>query len=65
MKMEEIRERARTAGLNPSARLRKGELIRAIQQAEGNQDCFGSAWRHDCPWHDCCWKDDCQSRTPG
>ena len=65
MKIDEVRDRAKQAGVSASARMRKGELIRAIQRVEGNQDCFGSAWRYDCPWNDCCWKEDCQSRNPG
>ena len=65
MNMEEVRSRAKAAGLTAIARRRKGELIRTIQRSEGNQECFGSAWRYDCPWPDCCWKEDCQNRNPG
>lgn len=65
MTNDEIRERGQQIGVPLTARMRKGEMIRAIQRAEGNQDCFGSPWRFDCPWTECCWKDDCHARTPG
>lgn len=65
MKIEEVRARGRAVGLTPSARQRKGDLIREIQRQEGHQDCFGSAWRYDCPWNDCCWLEDCRSKNPG
>ena len=61
MNMEEIRRRARDVGVKPR-RLRKADLIRAIQRAEGNFDCFGSAstW---CDRLDCCWRKDCLGRN--
>ncbi|HEY7746805.1 MAG TPA: hypothetical protein VIA07_10735 [Desulfuromonadales bacterium] len=40
-------------------------MIRAIQRAEGNQDCFGAAWRFDCQQVDCCWRADCLTKNPG
>ena len=65
MRIDEVRERAKDLGLATTARMRKAEVIRAIQRAEGHQDCFGSAWRYDCPWFDCCWRGDCLSKNPG
>lgn len=65
MTVEEVRNRAKTLGVAVTARMRKGDMIRTIQQAEGNQDCFGSAWRFDCPWDNCCWRGDCLSKNPG
>lgn len=65
MTVTEIRERAQAMGLSGLAKLRKGEIIRAIQRAEGNQDCFGVEWRFDCQQFDCCWRTDCQSNKPG
>jgi hypothetical protein len=35
-------------------------LIHKIQQAEGNNSCFGAGWRHQCAEMYCCWRDDCQ-----
>ena len=40
--MKEIRDIARQLGIRPT-RMEKAELIRAIQRAEGNFDCFGTA----------------------
>jgi len=59
MKMAEIRERAGVLGLTGTGRLRKAELIRSIQQAEGNSPCFGVEWRNRCAEMFCCWRDDC------
>jgi hypothetical protein len=64
MKMEEVRGRARAAGLS-AARSRKADLIRAIQVKEGNQACFGAAWRFECGQADCCWGADCRTPNPG
>jgi len=47
------------------AKLRKAELIRAIQQGEGNQECFGAPWRFDCQQTGCCWRQDCLTKNPG
>lgn len=65
MTIDEIRKRAQLLGLNLPARMKKGDLIRAIQRAEGYQDCFGAAWRNDCPWTDCCWRSDCRAHAAG
>lgn len=65
MKVSEIRERARAMGIKGSSAMRKGEMIRAIQRAEGNNDCFGSSWRFDCQQFDCCWRGDCLTKNPG
>jgi hypothetical protein len=65
MKTTEIRERGKALGLGLPARMRKGEMIRAIQRAEGNQECFGAPWRFDCAQHGCCWRGDCLTREPG
>lgn len=64
MKVNEIREKARALGIGGTARLRKGDLIRRIQRAEGNFDCFGSAGRFHCPQADCCWRADCLTPAP-
>jgi len=59
MNLSTIRERARDLQLTGVSKLRKPELIHAIQIREGNQPCFGIAWRHSCGQLDCCWRDDC------
>ena len=65
MNIAEVRERSRRMGIGGAAKLRKGDTIRAIQRAEGNQDCFGASWRFECQQADCCWRQDCQTKNPG
>ena len=65
MKLVEIRERAKQLGIKGAAKMRKGVLIRAIQEAEGNPQCFGAEWRFKCPEFQCCWRDDCLTDKPG
>jgi len=60
MNMQEIRSKASQLGLQGISRLNKGDLVRAIQQAEGNTSCFGAEWRFECAQTDCCWRGDCQ-----
>lgn len=64
MRVNEIRERAKALGLGQVGRLKKGEIIRRIQRAEGNFDCFGSAGRFQCPQGECCWRQDCLTPDP-
>jgi hypothetical protein len=58
MKVTEIRAIAKSLGLQVGKRS-KPELIRAIQIAEGNFDCFSSAGKNECDRMECCWRDDC------
>jgi hypothetical protein len=57
MKLQDIKNKAKRAGVNPG-KLKKHELILAIQKAEGNTPCFG-AGTPACPYMDCCWREDC------
>jgi len=57
MRMSEIRVKARAAGIDPG-KMKKAELVRAIQTAEGFTACFGAGDR-DCPYTDCCFRSDC------
>jgi len=59
MKMQEVRDRAKAAGLTKVGKLSKEELIHQIQSTEGNQPCFGADWRHSCTQMDCCWRSAC------
>jgi hypothetical protein len=58
MKIQEIREKAKALGLKITFGLSKTELIRRVQKAEGNFDCFGTA-KDYCDQFQCCFKDDC------
>jgi hypothetical protein len=57
MTLPEIRMKATTLGLKPG-RMKKADLIHAIQLAEGCTPCFG---RSDgcCVYSDCCFMKDC------
>ena len=57
MKMTELKKKAAALGIRPG-NTRKAELIRAIQQAEGNAVCFGQSDGH-CAETVCCFLTDC------
>ena len=57
MKLPDIKKKAQATGVNPG-KMKKGDLIRAIQKAEGNPSCFGTG-TSACPYLDCCWREDC------
>lgn len=59
MNLQEIRDRASSLGLTGIGKLRKAELIRKIQEAEGNNPCYGAEWRQSCGETACCWRGDC------
>jgi hypothetical protein len=57
MVMPEIKVKAKARGINPG-KMKKIDLIHAIQQAEGNSTCYG--WSNgNCPNIDCCFMADC------
>ena len=57
MTMPDIKNRAKELGIVPR-KMRKTELIHAIQMAEGCTPCFGRS-DGQCPWLECCWRADC------
>jgi hypothetical protein len=64
MKIQEVRARAKELGLKGTFGLSKAELIRRIQRAEGNFDCFGTATDH-CDQSECCFMEDCLNPSGG
>ena len=58
MKMNDIKEIARQRGINP-AKMKKVDLIRAIQKDEGNPECCSTGKKHECGQDLCLWRDDC------
>ncbi len=62
MKVQKIKAIAKAKGIEPG-NLKKGNLIRAIQRAEGNFDCYGSATSGFCDQSNCMWRGDCVSST--
>ena len=58
MKITEIKEIARQHNIKV-AKATKNELVRSIQEAEGNQQCFASNLSEECDQHSCAWREDC------
>lgn len=58
MKLREIKTIAKAKGIN-ARNLKKTELIRTIQRAEGNFDCYGPASSAFCDQINCLWRNDC------
>ena len=58
MKLDEIREIARQHNIK-AGKMRKADLVRAIQQAEGNEACFDTAKADMCDQAACLWREDC------
>lgn len=57
MRKTEIAARAKALSIDPAG-LALGDLIRSIQRAEGNFDCFGKA-QGFCDQEGCAWRTHC------
>ncbi|MEJ2695936.1 MAG: Rho termination factor N-terminal domain-containing protein [Candidatus Sulfobium sp.] len=57
MKEKDIREIAKKMGIR-IGKMKKPELIRAIQNAEGNIPCYATRG-HECDQINCLWREDC------
>jgi hypothetical protein len=60
MRLEEIQNMARGMGIR-SLKMKKAHLIRAIQRAENNIECYGTRRVDNCQEIACLWKSDCLS----
>lgn len=58
MNLQKIKEIAKEKGVRVG-NMKKENIIRAIQRAEGNSDCFGTATAGVCDQLNCLWRDDC------
>lgn len=58
MRLEEIKEIARQHDIK-IGKLKKAELVRSIQSAEGNAACFESGQASECGQAECLWRTDC------
>ena len=58
MKRETIREIAKRMGIN-ARNMNQTKLIRAIQSAEGNSNCFATHSVNECNQANCLWRQDC------
>jgi hypothetical protein len=59
MTVKQLQKMAKELGIK-TAGFKKAEMIRAIQNAEGNFDCFGTATDY-CDQQDCLFRNDCLS----
>ena len=58
MQINKIKTIAKQHGVKVS-KLKKAELIKKIQLAEGHFDCFGSPAEGYCDQEECLWRSDC------
>jgi hypothetical protein len=58
MTLKQIKEIAKERGVKAGT-MKKENIIRAVQRAEGNFDCFGTAASGYCNQANCLWRDDC------
>jgi hypothetical protein len=59
MKMGDVVTIAKARGLNPFGK-KKQEVIRLIQRAENNRDCFNRGEAATCGQTGCSWRSDCK-----
>ena len=58
MKLEEIKEIAKQHGIK-TGKMKKADLVRAIQMAESNDACFETGQASTCGQDECLWRPDC------
>jgi len=59
MTLRQIREKARNMGVSNINRYRKENLIRVIQEIEGNSPCYKNIF--NCWEFGCLWREECQN----
>lgn len=59
MKLDEIKEIAKQHDIKVG-KLKKADLVRAIQLAEGNDVCFETGQAAECAQDGCLWRADCK-----
>jgi hypothetical protein len=62
MQMKKIKEIAKKKGVN-AGKMGRIELVRAIQRAEGNSDCFATVHVNECNQINCLWRADCKAEV--
>jgi hypothetical protein len=58
MTVKQIKEIAKAKGIKVG-NMKKENIIRAIQRAEGNFECFGTVTTGICDQYNCLWREDC------
>jgi len=43
--------------------MNRTDLIRAIQRAEGNSECFATTYVNECNQINCLWREDCKAEV--
>ena len=61
MVLKELKEKAKILGIKPKIGMKKVDLIRSIQTAEGNFPCFCTA-KDFCNQMSCSWRGDCLAK---
>lgn len=59
MNIEEVKEIARGRGIK-AGRMKKADIIRAIQIMEENLPCFETGRSAECGEGGCLWREDCR-----
>ena len=62
MNFNDIRQKAKDMEIK-THRKNKSDLIRAIQRAENNIDCYGTTRVDVCDENACLWRSDCLSQS--
>jgi len=60
MKMQQVKAIAQEHGIK-AGRMKKYELIRAIQQQEGHVPCYATDVEGTCDQSECLWLEDCST----
>ena len=58
MNMNDVKAIAKERGVKPG-KMKKIELVREIQKAEDNPQCFCTGYSDQCGQYDCLWRPDC------
>ncbi|HLA75461.1 MAG TPA: SAP domain-containing protein [Gammaproteobacteria bacterium] len=59
MRLESVHHIAINLGIRPGDPAKVVDLVRAIQQKEGNFACFATATEGRCDQYRCRWRNDC------
>jgi hypothetical protein len=59
MTIKQIKKIAKEKGVKVDKGMKMENIIRAIQRAEGNFECFGTATAGVCNQINCLWMEDC------
>lgn len=58
MTVKDIKTKAQGMGLEFGSKMKKADMVRSIQVAEGNSPCFQTG-ATSCDQENCCWRSDC------